>query len=68
MNNAPNVRIRSYAHPESVCAAWSIRPSEASDRMPKEVFPTADDLATMEPGMDWRIETRGEDSDWHEYK
>ena len=61
-----NVRIRSSVY-GTVHASWTVRPSESSERMPA-IWRELDDLNEYEPGMSWVLETRGEDSDWHQWQ
>jgi len=64
-----NVRIRSYADFSlgAIEASWTVRPSQASERMP-QIWAELEALQRCEPSRDWRLEVRGEDSDWHEWK
>ena len=60
------IRIRSYAFPGNIHAQWSVLPSQASSMMPV-VFAEHDSLLKEEPAMEWTVEYRGQDSDWHPY-
>ena len=65
----PNVRIRSYSPTSygAVDASWHVRPSESMDRMPR-LWRELEELQRCEPSRDWRMEVRGTDSDWHEWR
>ena len=64
-----NVRIRSYAASilGAVECGWYVRPSQADQTMPR-IWSELEELRRCEPGRDWTLEVRGDDSDWHEYR
>lgn len=63
----PTVRIRSRVFPGNIYAYWCVRPSQADTMMPR-IWNELDAIRAEEPGMDWQVETRGTDADWHWYQ